>query len=559
MVKNCLQALVFMGFVTPGFFVLAWGFSQYYELLPFLALPFVLAFSYPFIQKKVMNAENLFLFWAIRGFAVFFLLLLFLFVSVSLVYLEPLPFSNEIFVLIFLVSSAILYITHKYNEGGSLNEKRVFLYLENKIARELRLGKLGFFISQYIKSALGVENILILVFDEYNTNFKYKMGEKRFKNVKKLGMNMLLEVVSFCQDYEKGDILMEEDLRNVCEKVDGKAKKKIQEVIESMVRDDVKIVVPLNRKLVVNGVILIGERELNEPFVSEDLKLLERIAQVASVAFGRAILYQEVEELSKNLQRKVEEKTKHLKSKIEKMEEMRQRERDLIDIMGHELRTPLTIAKNSIEIIETQKGKLDNDAEEHFQYLKSAIRREMGIVEMLLAATKLDSGQIEPNFKKVSLVEIAKNSKLAFEKEASIKSLKFKINFDEEKEWYVKADSLRLQQVFDNFVSNAVKYTNKGHVKIVLKDLGSEIGVFVEDTGEGLEEGDLKRLGEKFYRAGQYIGDSASKSDIVRPGGAGLGLYVAFGLVSLMNGRYEIESEKGKGSIFKVFFEKYKD
>jgi signal transduction histidine kinase len=558
-VKQLLQTLAILGFLTPSLFVIFWGFNMYRELLPLLFLSYFFAFSYPFVQKKVEDLGYPFLLWPMKIIEIFFSTLFFLTIFVSLIYGENLLISNEIFVLIFLFSVAIFYFLYKYESKKDAHERGVFSYLENKIACELELGKIGFLVSQYIKSALGVENILLFVFDEHRTNFKYKMGEKSFKAVKGLDMKMLLDVVYFCQDHENNEILKIEDLREVCDKVEGKIKEQVLEVMKFMEEDCVKIVIPLNRRLVIDGVILVGEREQGEPFVFEDFKILNRVVQIASVAFGRAILYQEVEELSENLQRRVGEKTKKLKYKIEKMEDMMRRERDLIDIMGHELRTPLTIAKNAIEVIEDQKDQWDDELEEHFGYLKSAIRREMAIVEMLLAATKLDSGRMESNFEKVSLTEVVKNLKLAFEKEASVKGLKFEVDIDEGKEWYVKADSLRFQQILDNLVGNAVKYTRKGYVKIVIEDLDSEIGIFVKDSGEGLEQQDLERLGEKFYRAEQYIGGEASKNNIVRPGGAGLGLYVAFGLVSLMNGRYEVESKKGKGSTFKVFFEKYKD
>ena len=68
----------------------------------------------------------------------------------------------------------------------------------------------------------------------------------------------------------------------------------------------------------------------------------------------------------------------------------------------------------------------------------------------------------------------------------------------------------------------------------------------------------MKNLVKKFYRANQYINHKISeiKTAVVRPGGTGLGLYVTFGLISAMGGRYEVQSELGKGSTFKVFFSK---
>ena len=279
---------------------------------------------------------------------------------------------------------------------------------------------------------------------------------------------------------------------------------------------------------------------------------------VASVGLGRALLYQEVQQLNENLQKKVEEQTKEIRLKMEHMQEMRLRERDMLDIMGHKLRTPLTIIKNASELLDLTKqssikkfGKpvWDDMVEKQFTHIKGAIRRELGLVEMLLSATKLDANRLQVNMTTVNLAKVLENTELAFKKDAENKGLKFNVEYDKRKKWEVKADTLHLQQVTDNLISNAVKYTVKGEVVVRLIEDTNWIKLEVIDTGEGMTKEDLKNLGKKFYRANQYVNDKNSeiKTAVVRPGGTGLGLYVTFGLIKAMGGKYDVESEVGKG------------
>lgn len=103
----------------------------------------------------------------------------------------------------------------------------------------------------------------------------------------------------------------------------------------------------------------------------------------------------------------------------------------------------------------------------------------------------------------------------------------------------------------DNFLSNALKYTQEGTVEItpsIENDMGC---VAVKDSGIGISKEDLQHLGKKFFRAKQYIKESTNPTQkVVRPGGTGLGLYVVFELIKLMRGTKKIESEVGKGSTF---------
>lgn len=556
--------------------LLPMGFDifQYSDLGPFFGVFALLTIAYSLMIDRLHDLRYLFhnlLFWGIKIFFIFFSILIFLLLSVKSLYGNYPQLQEEIIAGTLLISFALSYFTSRFDLRDALFGSRKvekFLKLENKIAVELKLEKLGILISEYIRSALDVSDVLVLVFDQQNRDVIYRNRKGGFKEGKMLPTRDLLEVVEFWQKLTEEPILVKDELQRLKLKFEGKEKRRIERILYSMDTSGLEIIVPLNRKVVLNGLIVIGEKVDTLPFTIQDHDVLEKIIRIASVAFGRAILYQEVEEFTKTLQAKVDEQTKELRSRMESMEEMRQREKDLLDIMGHELRTPLTIARNSLELIDMHKAKQRknkkrikwvSDFQKQFDYIKAAIRREMGIVETLLSATKLDAKKMEIHITEVDLSKIVDTTLLGFEKEAVRKGLKVKVELNRKKKWIVKADSLQIQQVLDNLVSNAVKYTHKGFVRVSLKDLGKKVSLVISDSGEGMSKESIKKLGTKFFRLNQHIpsnGERGSEKGIVRPGGTGLGLYVAFGLVDLMGGTYTVESELGKGSTFTVVFKK---
>jgi len=99
-------------------------------------------------------------------------------------------------------------------------------------------------------------------------------------------------------------------------------------------------------------------------------------------------------------------------------------------------------------------------------------------------------------------------------------------------------------------ISNAIKYTNKGGVKIKVSHNKKFVKIDISDTGIGMSEEDLKNVGKKFYRSNQYLNKEGKNVPLVRPGGSGLGLFVTFGLIKAHGGTIKVKSKLGKGSTF---------
>ncbi len=278
-------------------------------------------------------------------------------------------------------------------------------------------------------------------------------------------------------------------------------------------------------------------------------QLLATYSTQISVALENANLFTKSQVIQQNLE-----------NALKQLETLRNHERDMIDIMGHELRTPMSIVRNALVML---NEVISNDPElnRHEKVKKyseiglDSARREVTLIETLLSATKADGKGFQLLLEKVDMLEVIDASINAFGKECEKKGLYLKYEKPNE-EMFVYTDRTRIQEVSDNFLSNATKYTMKGGVEIKMYKEDGFVYIDYLDTGMGISDDDVKRLGNKFFRAKQYLDDApiqsplGEKLQIVRPGGTGLGLYVTFNLIKILDGRLYIKSKLKVGSKF---------
>lgn len=305
----------------------------------------------------------------------------------------------------------------------------------------------------------------------------------------------------------------------------------------------------ISRGKTIGIIAFLMKQKTAEELDESEKQLLTTYSNQIGIALDNASLYK----MSQDIQ-------KRLETALIQLEESRKHERDMIDIMGHELRTPISIVRNALVMADKKvKGDSTQASPEIQKWIEMAVdstRREVALIETLLSATKTDGKGFQLMLEQINLVDVIQNSLNAFQKDAVKKGLT--INYTPPTEpVYIYADKTRTQEISDNFMSNAVKYTLKGSIDIhINKD--AEYGyISIKDSGIGITESDLKRLGEKFFRARQYIDDQIAahpelkeKIEVVRPGGTGLGLFVTFNLIKIMDGKLDVQSKVGEGSTF---------
>lgn len=345
-------------------------------------------------------------------------------------------------------------------------------------------------------------------------------------------------------------------------------RKPIRKIQSLMHKYDINMLVPLNRTMNIRGGILIGNKHNDQIFTQEEIDILEVLRTNLSVGILRASLFKEIQDFNATLQQKVHEATEDLRDKINALEEARRRERDMLDILGHELRTPLSIIKAGLGMLEILfkkdiAGKVKDEQkkkiEEYLDRIADNLEREIELIDTLLDTTKLDQGRFTLVKDAVDVVKVIETSILSQKKLAELKDIQIVFERPKRPDDFPKiyADRLKIQEVADNLVNNAVKYTDEGKVSIGVEYDDNYVTVHVKDTGVGIPKAAQKNLGKKFYRVTQYSQGMDKKNRLVRPGGTGLGLYVTFGIVQKHKGKIWFESEEGRGSTFHFSIPRY--
>lgn len=333
-------------------------------------------------------------------------------------------------------------------------------------------------------------------------------------------------------------------------------------IIDKFTKLGIELIVFFGHKdTLITGVLLLGSRKNNNAYTLEDIEFIETINSNITVAFARSMLYEEVQMFNKTLQDKVDQATHELQDKNAELLDTLKKERERLDILGHELRTPAGTTRNAISmLIKSLKdiGVTDPKVDKYTDMGLENIRRLIRIVETVLSESKIVNGQMTLDLKPIDVKDVVNDSYEAFNEMATKKGITLSIELEPDAGLIAYADRDRTQEVLDNFVSNAIKYTSQGSIKIKAGSDTNWVNISVIDTGKGISESDMSKLGTRFYRIGNILESSSQKDyQIVRPDGTGLGLYVAFKLIEMMNGKRTVESQIGQGSNFTFSLPKY--
>ena len=207
---------------------------------------------------------------------------------------------------------------------------------------------------------------------------------------------------------------------------------------------------------------------------------------------------------------------------------------------SHELKTPLTAIKGFNEIISLKTE--EENTKELSAKIDGQITRLINLINDMLKLSELEAEK-EPVKEKVDLVKVAAEVK----DNLSALSDKKDITVTVEGEGTVEMEKEHAVELVKNLMENAVRYNNNGgFVKATVKSYGGNVIFTVEDNGIGIEEKDLNRIFERFYRV--------NKSRSRETGGTGLGLSIVKHVCSLYSADLEVKSGLGAGTTIKVIF-----
>lgn len=215
--------------------------------------------------------------------------------------------------------------------------------------------------------------------------------------------------------------------------------------------------------------------------------------------------------------------------------------------MSHEIRTPMNSILGFSDIL--SKTIKDPEAKKHISAIVSSGRTLMVLINDLLDLAKIEAGKMVLKPEPVSLRLVLNEIQQMFSAEAKKKNLDLLIEIPEGLPSILVLDDIRLRQMLINLVGNGLKFTSEGQVKIAvafysLNTSGINLQISVQDTGIGIDKADQPMVFESF----EQIHDTTTS----QYGGTGLGLTITKRLAELMNGKIELESEKGMGSMFTI-------
>jgi signal transduction histidine kinase/HAMP domain-containing protein/DNA-binding response OmpR family regulator len=274
----------------------------------------------------------------------------------------------------------------------------------------------------------------------------------------------------------------------------------------------------------------------------------------------KAVLLAEQKSEVEQKNREVERARRALEEKAQQLELTSRYKSEFLANMSHELRTPL----NNLLILarmlaDNVSGNLDPKQVKYAETIHTSGQDLLALINDILDLARIESGNMPIELTDVSFNEIVRNTERTFRPMAESKKLELRVQLDEALPGVIHTDAGRLQQVLNNLLANAFKFTEAGFVRLEISSVAqgwtpghkqletaaSVIAFSVTDSGIGIPAEKQKMIFEAFQQAD---GTTSRKY-----GGTGLGLSISREIVRLLGGEIKLQSELGRGSTFTVY------
>jgi len=217
---------------------------------------------------------------------------------------------------------------------------------------------------------------------------------------------------------------------------------------------------------------------------------------------------------------------------------------EVVSVVAHQLKNPLSVIKGYLEVlIGEELGKINAKQKEYLSDAFENVGRMSRIVNYLLDISRIEEGRYELKLEKVNLEKIT--SQVIKDFSFWVKASNCQILFKKPKKLpKVLVDPLKIRQVIENLISNAVKYKSVGlgKIEISIKKKDKNLTFACKDNGIGIPKEDFKKVFSKFYRS--------EKAIELDPSGSGLGLHINKAIVTLAGGKIWFRKNKDVGMTF---------
>lgn len=271
---------------------------------------------------------------------------------------------------------------------------------------------------------------------------------------------------------------------------------------------------------------------IKEPVFSDDGKVIGIVGLVNDVTEKYV------------LEHEVKTSNEELKTTLQKVQKMNEAQKMFTASMNHELRSPLNAIIGLLRMVLDDNELNDNNR----SYINEAYKSSLAMLELvneLLDYAKLEAEEFKIRKECFELEAVTKNVHNSYSVLATEKGLEFKVLIgDEIKNRKFYGDDLRITQIMNNLVTNAIKYTDSGNVVLDVNWNNGQLIFSCADTGQGITEEAKNVLFDPFVRVNE------EKNKLIQ--GTGLGLSIVKKIIETMGGSIEVESTFGKGSTFTV-------
>ena len=233
-----------------------------------------------------------------------------------------------------------------------------------------------------------------------------------------------------------------------------------------------------------------------------------------------------------------------INSLLDRLEDAVLREKQFTSDASHELRTPLSTLKGTFEVM-LRKPREPEHYIQKIEYSLTEINRMTVLVEHLLLLARYEGNNIPVNPQKLRIEELVHDLVVRLEKQLDENNISLKLQIPSDFEIF--ADRFMLEQVLENLLTNAIKYSNQdGEVEVELKKTDAQTALIIRDHGIGMTKQQVEMIFERFYRADE------SRNFSVK--GNGLGMAIVKRFADILQLKINIESEPGNGTFVEVVF-----
>ncbi len=244
-----------------------------------------------------------------------------------------------------------------------------------------------------------------------------------------------------------------------------------------------------------------------------------------------------------------------MRTMVQKADESSKMKSEFLANMSHEIRTPLNAVIGLAHLC-LNTNEDNNKKNDYLRKIEVAGKSLLGIINNVLDTSKIEAGMLELEYLHFNLRDVCQQTLIIYRDSAETKNLSLELEISPDMHNFYMGDPVRIGQILNNFVGNAIKFTEQGQVCIscficneIIENMEippntEPVCIKIQDTGIGISEEQEKSLFKPFAQADSSI--------TRRFGGTGLGLVISKHLIELMNGKLFVTSELGKGTTFTI-------